>query len=276
MTSLNVSDQEAQHLCFKEWMKLQEQDLLELLHALNHSSSSSSSSSTSRTSANSDCHLKQLIAKSIKHFQDYIDNRRHFARNDVSAYLSPTWCTTLESSMLWISGCHPSSFIRLVYALSGRELESHLSNYLQGKRYGDLSELSTIQLKSVDELQMKTISQENRLSNKLASLQEEIADHPIAIIANEVGNFAEICGEAEEALDKHAKCLMNVVEEADKLRMETFKELVMNILTPFQALEFLVASKKLHLCINAWGKKRDLQHGRNRGTVEGNIYPTLS
>ncbi|XP_059295067.1 protein DOG1-like 3 [Lycium ferocissimum] len=289
MTSPNVSDQEAQHLCFQEWMKLQQQGLLELIHALHNSSSSSSSTpsasssctsttttTTTTTSSISDFKLKQLIEKSIKHFQDYVDKRRHFAHNDVTAYLAPTWCTTLESSMLWISGCRPSSFIRLVYAISGKELESHISDYLQGERSGNLCELSTMQVNLVDELQRKTIRQENQLSSKLASLQEEVADQPIAIIANEVGNLDEICREAEEALDKHARCLMTLVEEADKLRMETLKELVMNILSPLQAVKFLIASKKLHLCINAWGKTRDHQHGRKGGTTEREACPTLS
>ncbi|XP_069150478.1 protein DOG1-like 3 [Solanum lycopersicum] len=268
----NVSDKEAQHSCFEEWMELQQQDLLELIH----NSDSSSSSSTSNTSASSDFNLKQLIEKSIKHFQEYIDTRRHLACSDVTAYLAPTWCTTLESSMLWISGCRPSSYIRLLYAMSGKEFESHLSNYLQGNRSGHLSGLLTVQLNSVDELQRKTIRQEDQLSNKLASLQEEIADQPFAIIANEVGNPGEICREAEEALDRHAKFLVNVVEEADKLRMVTLKELI-NILSPLQAVDFLIASKKLHLCVNAWGKKRDHQHGRNRETKqERNTCPTLS
>ncbi|KAM3251324.1 hypothetical protein T459_05540 [Capsicum annuum] len=93
MTSLNnnsASDQEAQHSCFQEWMKLQQQDLLELIHAL-HNFSSSSSSSSSACSAANDLKLKQLIEKSIKHFQDYTDSRRHLARSDVTAYLAPTW-----------------------------------------------------------------------------------------------------------------------------------------------------------------------------------------
>ncbi|XP_049384140.1 protein DOG1-like 3 [Solanum stenotomum] len=277
MTSLNnnVSDKEAQHSCFQEWMELQQQDLLELLHKSD--SSSSSSSSTCNTSVSSDYNLKQLIEKSIKHFQEYIDTRRHLAGSDVTAYLAPTWCTTLESSMLWISGCRPSSYIRLLYAMSGKEFESHLSNYIQGNRSGQLSGLLTVQLNSVDELQRKTIRKEDQLSNKLASLQEEIADQPFSIIANEVGNLGEICYEAEEALDRHAKFLMNVVEEADKLRMETLKEMVINILSPLQAVDFLIASKKLHLCVNAWGKTRDHQHGRNRETTqERNTCPNLS
>ncbi|KAK4347246.1 hypothetical protein RND71_033585 [Anisodus tanguticus] len=276
MTSLHLSDQEAQHSCFQKWMELQQQDLLELIHGL-HNSSSPSSSSTSSTN---DFKLKQLIQKSIEHFQDYIDKRKKFARSDVTAYLAPIWCTSLESSMLWISGCRPSSFIRLIYAISGKELDSHLSNCLQGNMSWSLTsgklELSTVQMNLVDELQRKTIRQENQLSNKLASLQEELADHPFAIIANEVENHGEISREAEKALDKHAKCLMNVVEEADKSRMETLKELVMNILSPLQAVEFLVASKKLHLCINAWGKTRDHQHGRNGETAERNTCSTLS
>ncbi|MCD7446208.1 2-deoxyglucose-6-phosphatase [Datura stramonium] len=158
MTSLNnnVSDQEAQHSCYQEWMKLQQQDLLELIHALHDSSSDSSTS---------DLKLKQLIEKSIKHFQDYADTRRHLARLAVSS----------------------GSFTPLV----AKNSESHL-NYLQGKEEGK-PQRARPRSSPPDELQRRTIRLENRLSDKLASLQEDIADQPFAIIANEVaGNLGGI------------------------------------------------------------------------------------
>ncbi|KAK4360293.1 hypothetical protein RND71_019245 [Anisodus tanguticus] len=52
--------------------------------------------------------------------------------------------------------------------------------------------------------------------------------------------------------------------------MKTLKELVINIPTPFQAVHFLIASKKVHLCMHACGKKRDHKHGRS------NLWPALS
>lgn len=51
--------------------------------------------------------------------------------------------------------------------------------------------------------------------------------------------------------------MAGILEEEDaQLRLSMLKEQV-RILTPLQAVEFLVASKKLCLCMHAWGKKRD-------------------
>ncbi|BFG30876.1 hypothetical protein CerSpe_171500 [Prunus speciosa] len=62
--------------------------------------------------------------------------------------------------------------------------------------------------------------------------------------------------EVEEALDEHGQAMERILEEADQLRLSTVRELV-NILTALQAVDFLVASKKLHLCMHKWGKNRD-------------------
>lgn len=43
------------------------------------------------------------------------------------------------------------------------------------------------------------------------------------------------------------------MEEADELRMETLKEIVLNILKPIQAVEYLEAAKRMRLCIGKWG-----------------------
>ncbi|KAK4360294.1 hypothetical protein RND71_019246 [Anisodus tanguticus] len=134
-------EQAAQYRCFQEWMELQERDLSELCHAFNQASS-----------PGNDSDLKQLIDKSIEHFE---------------------------------------GFIRLIYALSGKVLESDLSEYLQGKRTGNLGELLALQLTMVDELQRKTIKELNRITTELASLQEKISDHPIAIITQEMRNQSE-------------------------------------------------------------------------------------
>ncbi|KAK9132148.1 hypothetical protein Scep_011676 [Stephania cephalantha] len=47
------------------------------------------------------------------------------------------------------------------------------------------------------------------------------------------------------------------MEKADKLRIDTLREMVERILTPFQAVEFLVAGKKLHLSLHEWCKSRN-------------------
>ncbi|XP_016648161.1 PREDICTED: uncharacterized protein LOC103324988 [Prunus mume] len=161
----------------------------------------------------------------------YINTRTQLARRDVSAFFAPIWCTSWENSLLWIAGCRPSLFFRLVYVLGGSKMESKLSEFLQDTREGGLGEVLTCsQLVVVNSLQSKTIREEERLTGELAALQEDIADQPIAMIAK-------------------------------GLSQSTVKELV-NILTPLQAVDFLVASKKLHLCVHKWGRNRDQKLGR--------------
>uniref|UniRef100_A0A5B7BUJ9 Putative transcription factor TGA3-like n=1 Tax=Davidia involucrata TaxID=16924 RepID=A0A5B7BUJ9_DAVIN len=243
-----------QHCCFQEWMKLQERDLSELHQAL--------TLTLNTNNQNNEGVLSQLAEKNIQHFQEYIEQRRCLARDDVSAFFAPTWCTALENSLLWIAGCRPSSFIRLVFVLSGLKIESQLTEFLQGIRTGDLGELSGQQLCMVNGLQGKTIREEDKLSSRLASSQEDIADEPFAVIAKELSRIGELSVDTDMALDEHARAMQSILEAADQLRLSTLKELL-SILTPVQGVDFLAASKKLQLCIHEWGRKRDLKHGRN-------------
>ncbi|XP_075499556.1 protein DOG1-like 3 [Primulina tabacum] len=206
--------------------------------------------------------LKHLAEKNVMHFQEYATMRHSLARDDVSSYFSPSWCSSLEGSMLWVGGCRPSIFIRLVYALSGRELELNLREYLQGRRINGGLDLSASQIRSINSLHLKTIRLEDKLSSKLASLQEDMADQPIASMAQESYAHGVTNREVNGALNKHDESMLNLLEEADNLRLSTMKE-VISILTPSQAVVFLAAGKKLHLCLHEWGRMRDHEHGRH-------------
>lgn len=132
----------------------------------------------------------------------------------------------------------------------------------EGTSGGLLGDLSAQQLSAVNILQLKTVKEEEKLTSRLASLQEDIADQPLAAIARGTRQIGENNDEADKALDYHECSMANIFEEGDKLRLNTLKQLL-NILTPKQGVEFLVASKKLHLCIHEWGKMRDKSHGRS-------------
>ncbi|PON87301.1 TGA transcription factor [Trema orientale] len=242
--------QDRSECCFLEWMRLQEQSLSELLQALNPSQPNGNE-------------LTQLIQKGVEQFQHYVDQRSQLANADVAGFFAPTWCTAWENSLLWIGGCRPSSFIRLVYVLCGLDLESKLEEFLGagGGPPGRLGELSARQLVQVDGLQRRTVKEEEKLTDKLAALQEDVADQPIAAIARGLSRVGETCGELDRALDEHEQAMLAALLEADKLRLNTLKELV-GILTPLQAADFLAMSKKLHLCVHEWSKKRDQRHGR--------------
>ncbi|CDO96811.1 unnamed protein product [Coffea canephora] len=240
-----------QKCCFHEWMILQEADLSEMLQAL----------TVEDNFGDRDVLLRQLVQKNVEHFQAYADERTRLAQDHVSPFFAPSWCSSLENSLLWLAGCRPSLFITLIYALSGIEIESHIPEFLQGTRTSELSELSLAapQLSMINQLQRRTIKQEEELSQQLACLQEKIADQPFALIAKESSHVASQNVQADEALDEHSTSMVRILEEADKLRIKTLKEM-MNILSPVQAVDFLVAGKKLHLCIHDWGQKRDIKH----------------
>ncbi|XP_073059956.1 protein DELAY OF GERMINATION 1-like [Primulina eburnea] len=245
-----TSDQNKEACFYQAWMTLQEQELSELNQVI--------AQNTNECATNAE--LSQLIEKIMDNFQDYNHKRSLMARADVSPYFAPTWCTSLERSLLWIGGCRPSSYIRLIYALCGLEIESQLAEFLRGARIGNLGELSARQISMVDKLQGNTIGEERKLSSRLASLQEDVLDQPLAAIAVKSGCQCNI--KVDEALDKHGSAMAGILEEADHLRLNTMREVV-RILTPRQGVDFLAAGKKLRLCMQDWGKKRDLDHGRN-------------
>ncbi|KAI5336823.1 hypothetical protein L3X38_016092 [Prunus dulcis] len=64
------------------------------------------------------------------------------------------------------------------------------------------------------------------------------------MIAKGLIQLGEMNREVEEALDEHGQAMVRILEEADQLRLSTIKELV-NVLTPLQAVDFLVAKLQL-------------------------------
>lgn len=253
ISKMATSD-ESKEVCFyQDWMTLQEQELSQLNQAI----------ALSENGSTSDAELRQLIDKIMKNFQSYVQTRRAMARRDICPYFAPTWCTSLVRSVLWIGGCRPSSYIRLIYTLSGLTIESHLGEFLQGTITVDMGELSGQQISMVDELQSKTIREERELSTRMAGSQEDVLDHPLVeITVKSGGGSCGPNGKVEEALGEHGGTLVAILEGADELRMNTLMEII-RILTPPQAVKFLAAGKKLQLCMQDWGRKRDLEHGRN-------------
>ncbi|KAJ9551469.1 hypothetical protein OSB04_015514 [Centaurea solstitialis] len=254
--------------CYHNWVAQQRLDLDELLQAL------------TRYSTDSD-YLKLITDKTISHFESYNDARAQLAKHDGPSFLAPTWGSTCENSLLWIGGCRPSLIIRLVYELCGSQMNARFAEFLEGIGRGNLAEISSSQLKRIDELQVKTIKNEDKLRSRVASLQaytinsinaifcydkisiEMKADELLLVLLANLGREAEEKGRDEvvgKAMDSHALDSYNVLIEADQLRLNTLKGMI-DILTPLQAVEFLVASKKLHLSLHEWSKTRDLRMG---------------
>ncbi|KAL2524261.1 hypothetical protein Adt_09315 [Abeliophyllum distichum] len=114
---------------------------------------------------------------------------------------------------------------------------------------GSLDEVSARQLVLINNLQSKTIQEESKLCSVVASLQENMLT---AAIASKLSpGCRDPNEEANRALDEYMQSMVNTLENADKMRLNTLKELL-NILTPDQGVNYLAAGKKLHLCIHEW------------------------
>nr|XP_043629705.1 protein DOG1-like 3 [Erigeron canadensis] len=245
--------------CYQNWQAQQQLDLDELLQVL--------------TQYPTDIgYLQIIIKKAITHFENYNMVRAHLAKHDGPSFMVPSWGSTFENSFLWIGGCRPSLIIRLVYALCGSQLNAHFDEFLEGVRHGNLGEISSSQLQNIDDLHAKTVREEDKLSSRVASQQEKIADEPLVRLANDyqkrqkVGECSSQGGGrrqvevVDKVMDAHALDLYDVLIEADKLRLDILKDMI-DILTPLQAVELLVAAKKLHLSLHEWSKTRDIRMG---------------
>ncbi|KAK9074168.1 hypothetical protein SSX86_006765 [Deinandra increscens subsp. villosa] len=173
-------------------------------------------------------YLQLITKKTIDHFENYRTARAQLAKHDAPSYMAPSWGTTYENSFLWIGGCRPSLIIRLVYTLCGSQLDSHLAEFLEG---------------------------------------ESIADEPLMLLTNHYSEPGEQspsrCEVVDRVMDTHALAVHKIMVKADQLRMDTLKGMI-DILTPLQAVELLVASKKLHLSLHEWSRIRDTRMGISR------------
>ncbi|PIA42165.1 hypothetical protein AQUCO_02100196v1 [Aquilegia coerulea] len=207
--------------CFRNWMFQQEEDLEQLKQAINQDSQDS------------------------EKLRLYHENRKAFAQRNTSSFFAPTWCSTFENSYLWVAGCRPSLLIRLLYTLSGSSIETHLDEFLEGVRKGNLGELSADQLCRIDALHRRTIQTEDQSSSEIASMQEEMGEKKLVEMAFDHQDAQQSAGSS----DVHA------VLDSLELSLNTMKEII-NILTPLQAVEYLIAGKKLHLPIHQWCSTR--------------------
>lgn len=150
----------------------------------------------------------------------------------------------------------------LLYSKSGHQLEAQLHELICGLGTGDLGDLSGSQLTRVDQLQRKTIREENELTEKHVKHQETVADSSMVELAHDVTELlrSENTGTDEERVEStlapRKDGLQEILQMADDLRVRTIKG-VIDILTPIQAVHFLIAAAELHLRLHDWGKKGD-------------------
>ncbi|KAK6785390.1 hypothetical protein RDI58_018845 [Solanum bulbocastanum] len=176
--------------------------------------------------ATSDQHRElhqQLVQKAVSHIYEYYRVKSLAAKNDILSVYSAPWSTSLERSLHWIAGWRPTTAFHLIYTESSILFESHIIDILRGLRYGDLGDLS-----------------------------------PEQLARDSASEILGLMGDIEGKMEK----LVEILEKADKLRMKTIENLV-ELLTPQQAIEFLIASAHLQFGIRRWG----INHDRQRETT---------
>ncbi|KAG7532552.1 Transcription factor TGA like domain [Arabidopsis thaliana x Arabidopsis arenosa] len=257
MGSSTKNIEQAQESCYHEWMSLQSQRINEVKQLLVQR--------RSHRDDENDKKLRELTGKILGDFKDYAGKRADLAHRCSSNYYAPTWNTRLENALIWMGGCRPSSFFRLIYALCGSQTEIRVTQFLRnidgyessgGGGGASLSDLSAEQLAKINVLHVKIIDEEEKMTKKVSSLQEDAADIPIATVAYEMENIGEPNMVVDQAFDKQEEAMAGLLAEADNLRVDTLAKIV-EILSPVQAADFLLAGKKLHLSMHEWGTTRD-------------------
>lgn len=90
---------------------------------------------------------------------------------------------------MWVGGWRPSAAFHLLYSKSGLQLESRLPELLQGT-------VSTSNLDHLSAVQRRTIDLEREITEKWATVQEEVAAKNMVEIAEAAGEG--MGGEMEE------------------------------------------------------------------------------
>ncbi|PIN12131.1 hypothetical protein CDL12_15271 [Handroanthus impetiginosus] len=185
--------------------------------------------------------LRQLVQKTMSHYSEYYRTKAVAAKDDVLAFFSSPWSTALERSLHWIGGWRPTTAFHLIYTESSILFESHVVDILRGFHTGDLGDLSPGQFRRVSELQIETVQGENDITDELSDWQDDASD---------------LMGKTGGEVDRKMERLARILERADQLRLKTIETLV-ELLTPQQAAEFLVAAAELHFGIRGWGIEQD-------------------
>ncbi|CAN0891102.1 Protein DOG1-like 4 [Linum grandiflorum] len=101
----------------------------------------------------------------------------------------------------------------------------------------------------------------------MAKVQESVADSNMVDLSHmmsemireeDMGPSADdrMNDRVDSALAIKEKKLEEILRVADDLRLETLRAIV-DVLTPIQAVHFLIAVAELHLRLRDWGKRRD-------------------
>ncbi|EXC01147.1 hypothetical protein L484_025521 [Morus notabilis] len=185
-----------------------------------------------------DCERRRsLIEQSLSHYQRYFEERNDIASDDVFVVFSSPWLSSLERAYLWIAGYRPTLILRLVES--------------------GVADLSPEQARRMDRLKAEAVRLEQEVSEAMAAVQESVAARPLVALVSRMGRAVD--GEVsaiDVAMDRLRAEMVGVLESADALRGSTMRRAI-EVLSPAQAVKFLVAAAEFQLRIRRWGQQRD-------------------
>lgn len=213
--------------------------------------------------------LVPLVRRVVHHYEGYYAVKSNWAAQDLLSMLSPSWTTSLEDAFLWIGGWRPSAAFQLLYSKSGIQVESRLGDLRSGRATCDLADISPSQLAHIDEFHRATLRKENEVEEKMAKKQEAVADVAMVMLSHEASHvlrrrstsqgggdgYGDDCRRIELELGTKEEGFGKMMDMADELRMKTIRGLV-DLLTPIQAVHFLIAAAELRLRLHDWGNLR--------------------
>uniref|UniRef100_A0ACD5T7G2 Uncharacterized protein n=1 Tax=Avena sativa TaxID=4498 RepID=A0ACD5T7G2_AVESA len=187
--------------------------------------------------ADNPAQLSKLVDGYVSHFSDYCAAR---AELDPVWTLTAPWASPVErGAAYWLGGWRPTTLVHLLYTESSRRFEAQLPDLLLGVRSGNLGDLSPAQLGQIDELQRRTVAQEDELAREMAAVQE---------------GHGAVGPDGELDVDGLVGRVGAVLAGADALRLRAMKRAV-EILEPAQAAELLVAAADMEIGFREFGLK---------------------
>lgn len=259
--SMNNLEHETFRDFFDNWLSEQNQHLRDLRSAANANNDNNNNNVAYENEV-----VDVLIKRVMEHYEKYYKVKSDWIERNVLEMLNPSWISSLEGAFQWLGGWRPSMAFHLLYSKSGLQLEDHLVDFIRGVPTGDLADLSSDQLVKIDGLQRVTIKKERETTEKMAKIQETIADPSMVELSHVVtksqmgrgdsSNEGLIMDELKAALGRKEEDLKEILNMADELRLQTLNQIV-EILTHPQTVHFLIAAAELHLRIHEWGLQRD-------------------
>ncbi|KAJ0264085.1 DNA-binding protein-related [Hirschfeldia incana] len=235
----------SQETAIESFKKFQHSWVEQLQHHLNHLRSVQN---YHRNSASGDeARLREAVERVMGLCREYHRAKLATTEKDVVGVMAAPWSSALERSLHWVGDWRPTTLFHLVYTESSILFESRIVDILRGFRTGDLSDLSPSQFRTVSELQCETVKEENAITEELSEWQDDASDLVMGTVSN---------------LDQRIRRLAEIVHRADDLRLRTITGVV-EVLSPLQQAEFLIAAAELRTGVSGWGSSHDRRRSSN-------------